>query len=59
MCLVAAGWLQRKCCQSISVNANIFGNRRRTDLEKGCKGINAKSSVGGIVECVVKGLPID
>ena len=59
VCLVAAGVVAKKVLQDISVNAAILEIGGEQDLEKGLqKAIDAKDSIGGIVECVVKGLPI-
>ena len=59
VCLVAAGVVAKKVLQNISVTANILEIGGEQDLEKGLqKAIDAKDSIGGIVECVVKGLPI-
>ena len=59
VCLVAAGVVAKKVLQNISVTATILEIGGEQDLEKGLqKAIDAKDSVGGIVECVVKGLPI-
>lgn len=59
VCLVAAGVVAKKVLQRISVNATILEIGGEQDLEKGLqKAIDAKDSIGGIVECVVKGLPV-
>lgn len=63
--LVAAGVIAKKLLKSaegdatIEVVANILEIAGETDLEKGLdKAIEAKDSVGGIVECRVTGLPV-
>lgn len=59
LCLVAIGVVAKKILKDIHVNAEIISIAGETDLEKGLqKGIDAKDSVGGIVECEVKGLPL-
>jgi chorismate synthase len=59
VCLVAAGVVAKKVLQNISVTATILEIGGEQDLEKGLqKAIDAKDSIGGIVECVVKGLPV-
>jgi chorismate synthase len=59
VCLVAAGVVAKKVLSNISVTANILEIGGEQDLEKGLqKAIDAKDSVGGIVECTVTGLPI-
>jgi chorismate synthase len=59
VCLVAAGVVAKKLLSSIKINASIIEIGGDTDIEKGLqKAIDAKDSVGGIVECRVKGLPI-
>lgn len=59
VCLVAAGVVAKKLVQNISVEAKITEVGGEKDIEAGLqKAIDAKDSVGGIVECTVKGLPI-
>ena len=59
VCLVAAGVVAKKLLQNISVTATILEIGGEQDLERGLqKAIEAKDSIGGIVECTVKGLPI-
>jgi chorismate synthase len=57
--LVGAGVIAKKLLKEIEVVAHIVSIGGETDLEKGLqKAIDQKDSVGGIVECTVKGLPI-
>jgi chorismate synthase len=59
VCLVAAGVIAKKLLQNISVESTITQIGGEKDIEAGLqKAIDAKDSVGGIVECRVKGLPI-
>lgn len=59
LCLVAAGVVAKKMIAPLAVDAHIASIAGETDTEKGLqKGIDAKDSVGGIVECRVSGLPI-
>jgi len=59
LCLVAAGVVAKKILGPLSIRATITEIAGEQDLEKGLqKGIDAKDSVGGIVECRVSGLPI-
>ncbi len=59
VCLVAAGVVAKKILQNISVVSTILEIGGEQDLEKGLqKAIDAKDSVGGIVACTVKGLPL-
>lgn len=57
--LVAAGVVAKKLLQGISISARIIEVGGEKDIEKGIqKAIDAKDSVGGIIECSVKGLPV-
>ncbi|RFM28759.1 chorismate synthase [Deminuibacter soli] len=65
VCLVAAGVIAKKMLAhaltdaSVEVKATILEIGGETDLDKGLqKAIDAKDSIGGIVECRVTGLPI-
>lgn len=56
--LVAAGAIAKKLMPQIDIAACITEIAGEKDLDKGLqKGIDAKDSVGGIVECVVKNMP--
>ncbi|MEP6617111.1 MAG: chorismate synthase [Ginsengibacter sp.] len=57
--LVAAGVVAKKVLGKIKVTASILEIGGETDLEKGLqKAIDAKDSIGGIVECSVNELPV-
>lgn len=57
--LVGAGVIAKKLLENIEVKAHIVRMGGSTDLEKGLQNaIDAKDSIGGIVACSVKGLPI-
>jgi chorismate synthase len=61
VCLVAAGVVAKKilALQNINVVSTILEIGGETDTEKGLqKAIEAKDSVGGIVDCMVTNLPI-
>ncbi|MGN6164707.1 MAG: chorismate synthase [Flavisolibacter sp.] len=59
VCLVAAGVVAKKILQNISIVSTIIEVGGEKDIEAGLqKAIDAKDSVGGIVECKVTGLPI-
>jgi chorismate synthase len=59
VCLVAAGVIAKKLLNNIRVEAVLTEIGGEKDAEMGLqKAIDAKDSVGGIVECTVKGLPI-
>lgn len=58
VCLVAAGVVAKKLLPGITISANITEVGGEKDVEKGLqKAIDAKDSVGGIVECRVSGVP--
>lgn len=58
VCLVAAGVIAKKVCNSLHIAASILEIGGEADLEKGLqKAIDAKDSIGGIIECKVNGLP--
>lgn len=57
--LVAAGVVAKKLLHTIQVSSSILEIGGEKDLEKGLqKAIDAKDSIGGIIECRVTGLPI-
>lgn len=59
VCLVAAGVVAKKILASIKINATLLQIGGETDVERGLqKAIDAKDTVGGIIECTVDGLPI-
>jgi chorismate synthase len=58
VCLVAAGVIAKKLLDQISVEARLIEVGGENNIEAGLeKAIEAKDSVGGIVECIVKNLP--
>jgi chorismate synthase len=58
VCMVAAGVIAKKLLKEIAIKASILEIGGEKDLEKGLdKAIEAKDSIGGIVECRVIGLP--
>jgi len=58
VCLVAAGVIAKKILGAAKVNATILEIGGEKDLEKGLQNaIDAKDSIGGIVECRVSDLP--
>ena len=59
VCLVAAGVIAKKLLSPIKVEATITEIGGEPAIEKGLqKAIDAKDTVGGIVECRVTGLPL-
>lgn len=59
VCLVAAGVIAKKLLHHIKVAADILEIGGEADLDKGLqKAIDAKDSVGGIIQCVVTGMPV-
>lgn len=59
VCLVAAGVVAKKILSNCTVTANLLEIGGEKDIAAGLqKAIDAKDSIGGIVECRVTGLPI-
>ncbi|MBA4139436.1 MAG: chorismate synthase [Segetibacter sp.] len=57
VCLVAAGVIAKKLLKEVSVVAHLLEIGGENDIEKGLqKAIDAKDTIGGIVECSVKNL---
>lgn len=57
--LVAAGVIAKKLLNGIKITASIKEIGGETDPEKGLqRAIEAKDSIGGIIECSVVGLPV-
>lgn len=57
--LVAAGAIAKKIMPGVSIESAVTEIGGETDLEKGLqRAIDAKDSVGGLVECRVNGLPV-
>ncbi|TXH21150.1 MAG: chorismate synthase [Chitinophagaceae bacterium] len=57
--LVAAGVIAKKLLQNISIQAKVIEVGGDSDVERGLqKAIEAKDSVGALIECRVDGLPI-
>jgi len=59
VCLVAAGVVAKKLLAETVIKATILEIGGEADLDKGLqKAIDAKDSIGGIIECKVNGLPV-
>jgi chorismate synthase len=57
--LVAAGVIAKKLLNEIKIKASVVEIGGETDINKGLqKAIDARDSVGGMVECKVNGLPV-
>ncbi len=57
--LVAAGAIAKKLTAGLDIHAEVIEIGGEKDLEKGLQNaIDAKDSVGGLVECKVNGLPV-
>ncbi len=57
--LVAAGAIAKKLMPQISIEAKVIAVGGESNVEKGLQNaIDAKDSVGGLIECVVNGLPV-
>ncbi|MBK8495994.1 MAG: chorismate synthase [Chitinophagaceae bacterium] len=58
VCLVAAGVIAKKIMAGVNIVSAILEIGGETDLDKGLqKAIDAKDSIGGIIECTANGLP--
>ena len=59
VCLVAAGVVAKRLLNNINVVATLLEIGGEADIEKGLQNaIDAKDTIGGIVECRTSGLPI-
>jgi chorismate synthase len=57
--LVAAGAIAKKLIKDVTITATLIEVGGEQDVEAGLqKGIDAKDSVGGVVECRINGLPV-
>lgn len=58
-CLVAAGVVAKKLLQGISITAKLAEVGGTTDIDSAIqKALDDGDSVGGVVECSIKGLPV-
>lgn len=59
VCLVAAGVVAKKVLNGITINATLVEAGGNTDIEAAIqKAVEEQDSIGGIVSCSVKGLPV-
>jgi len=59
VCLVAAGVIAKKLLGQVKIVADILETGGEKNIEKGLqKAIDAKDTIGGIVQCRVTGLPV-
>jgi chorismate synthase len=59
VCLVAAGVIAKKVLRNFTIEAKIVEIGGESEIEAGLqKAIDAKDSVGGIIECTVRNLPV-
>lgn len=59
VCLVAAGVVAKKVLNGITINATLIEAGGSTDIEAAIqKAVEEQDSIGGIVSCTVKGLPV-
>lgn len=59
LCLVAAGVIAKKICNTISIQAKLIEAGGNTNIDKAIdEALAAKDSIGGIVECVASNMPV-
>lgn len=59
VCLVAAGVVAKKVLNGITINATLVEAGGSTDIESAIqKAVKEQDSIGGIVSCTIKGLPV-
>ncbi|MFT4062014.1 MAG: chorismate synthase [Edaphocola sp.] len=57
--IVAAGAVAKKLLEGVTFSADIISIGGEQELDKGLqKAVTAKDSVGGVIECVVTGVPV-